>query len=478
MASAKRLPGFDPVKKEYLPLDKKAWLKENSIEKDGRVQGDRNQPATESIELDSTESDIVAWIGERAKTCREDVSNCLRDLELSLTTTEDQEDLQALEQRVEEIKREAESRLAQENERRRNAMSLQEEGVRDERNALEEFKSAANLRRPADYSHRRTAWIWLVSFAVFEIILNATLLMDVNAFGLLGSIAQMGFISGLNVGAFGLLVGVLIRWKNHVSWFVQSVSWIGVVASIFFVLAFNLLVGHFRDSMQAVVSNYDVDIAALGGDTLERLLAGPIDLGSFQSLLLVLVGCVCFAISAWKWWQRDDPYPRYGHRARQVEVREQSFISAFDETQQSLKRSLEDQLSSLEDIRHKLEIKRGHWNEVCTTGNRITQEYVHHLRQYQDDLNHLLQVYRTANLTTRSTPSPARFESTEQVDPELLDPPTFSPPPESRIEKVRDRVHNAITELQDALRKALAGFRGLSALRGEEKKAREEEAFA
>ena len=470
MPSTARLPGFDPIKKEYLPLDKKAWLKANEIEKKGRLQGDINQPATESKELDSTESDIVAWVGERARTCREDVSNCLLDLKRSLTQTEDEHDLQALEQRVEEIKREAESRLTQEIERRRNAMSLREASVNDERSALEEFRRAANIRRPADYSHRRTAWVWLVGFAIFEIILNATLLMDVNAFGLLGSIAQMSFISGLNVGAFGLLVGVLIRWKNHVSQFVRVVSWSGVAASVLFVLVFNLLVGHFRDSMQAVVSNYDVDIATLGGDTIERLLAGPIDLGSFQSLLLVLVGCVCFAISAWKWWQRDDPYPRYGHRARQVATAEQDFIRAFEETQRTLERALEDKFSSLEDIRHKLEIKRGHWNEVCEIGNHLVKEYVHNLRRYQDDLNHLLQTYRTANRSIRSTQPPARFESAHQVDPELLEPPAFNPPPESSIERVRDTVHNAITELQDALRGALASFRGLSALGGEEGK--------
>ena len=194
MPSITRIPGFDPVKKEYLPLDKDAWLKAHEIERKGRQQGNINRPTTESIELDSTESDIVAWIGERARTCREDVTNCLLDLKRSLTETEDEHDLQALEQRVEETKREAESRLTQEIERRRNAMSLREASVKDERIALDEFKSAANLRRPADYSHRKTAWIWLVSFAALEIILNATLLMDVNAFGLLG----LDFANGLH----------------------------------------------------------------------------------------------------------------------------------------------------------------------------------------------------------------------------------------------------------------------------------------
>jgi len=471
MSSITRIPGFDPVKKKYLPLDKKAWLKANEIEKKSRQQGEKNQPATESTELDSVESDIVAWIGERARTCREDVTTCLLDLKRSLTETEDEHDLHALEQRVDETKREAESQLSQEIERRRNVMSLQETRVKDERIALDEFKRLASLRRPADYSNRRTAIRWLVSFAILEISLNATLLMDVNAFGLLGSIAQMAFISGLNVVAFGLVVGVLIRWKNHVSQFVRVMSWLGVVTFILFVLGFNLLVGHFRDSMQAVVSNYDVDIATLGGDTMDRLLAGPIDLESFQSLLLVLVGCVCFAISAWKWWQRDDPYPRHGHKARRVDAAEQDFIKAFEETQKSLERALKDKFSSLKDIRHKLEIKRGHWAEVCEIGNHLVKEYPHNIRRYQDDLNHLLQAYRTANQESRSTPHPARFDTTEQVDPELLERPTFDPPPESRIERVRDKVHAAIDELQNRRDEALTSFRGLSALGSEEGKA-------
>ena len=50
----------------------------------------------------------------------------------------------------------------------------------------------------------------LFCFAV-EVVLNAALLMDVNAFGLIGSTVQMGLISAVNVLMGALAMGALVR---------------------------------------------------------------------------------------------------------------------------------------------------------------------------------------------------------------------------------------------------------------------------
>ena len=43
-----------------------------------------------------------------------------------------------------------------------------------------------------------------------------------------------------------------------------------------------------------------------------------------------------FAIAAWKWWQRDDPYPDYGRRYRQLTDSQQAYIRAYDRAQEAL----------------------------------------------------------------------------------------------------------------------------------------------
>ena len=455
MAKSTKQRGFDPIAGQYITLDTQAWLKEHQVEKRGREQGQQNQPSAESQELDATESRIKAWIHERAKTTREDVSNYLNDLELRLASMESPEDLLALGQKIEEIRNDAELDFRAMREKTRSEVSRKRMKWDEQCKALEDFKGQAGLNRPADYSQRKSAWKWLVGFGLFEIFLNATLLMEVNAFGLLGSIAQMTFISLLNVGAFALVIATLIRYTNHCEKHSRIFASTGLGVTLIGTLAFNLLVGHFRDSMQAIVHDYDADITLVGADTVDRLLSGPFDLGSFQSLLLVIVGVVCCGIATWKWWQRDDAYPRYGHQARQVEASEESYLSARDSAMESIPSGMKRHLDRLHDLRHKVEISRGHWKETCSKGRHLIDEYARHMRQYQLDLEFLISTYRTANKNARTSPAPARFESGVPLESGLYEPIAFSPPPETKVDTVFEQVHEAIDHLQRALRQSM-----------------------
>lgn len=452
------IAGFDHKKEEYVPLDLDKWLTENKIKEEGRRLGTENQPPPGSNSFDAAEAQIVTWINDRARRCREDISAHLSDLERDLADKEDPQELEMLEHEVSKIKNEAKNTLKLTGDEGRNDLTVPQNDVWVGSRDFEAFRQQSRLTRLVDYSHHGRALLYIVICWGSEIVLNGSLLMEVNAFGLLGSIMQMGLISAVNVLFLGLAMGALLRQRNHVAISRKVWAWLGIVSLIGLIFYFNLAVGHFRDSMQAILNDPSVNFLTLGNDALQRMLADPFGLDSFQSAFLVVLGILCFAFASWKWLQNDDAYPDYGRRDRQLKEKRTIYLDAYKGAQNDLRKTHKRYVSQLEDIRHQLRIKQSQWRDVCTRGQHLVDNYSINLRQYQHDLDYLLRAYRSANETTRTDPAPDHFSREEKVDPEVFEPPSFNPPDETSIKGVADRVHAAITELEDVYREATGKY--------------------
>ena len=204
--------------------------------------------------------------------------------------------LVTLGQRVGQMEQDARLALERRLGEGRNTLVTLEQAIREDSDDFRSFRRSQGLTRQADYSHRNGALPFILICFVVEVVLNAALLMEVNAFGLIGSTAQMGLISAVNVLICGLAMGGLLRQSNLRAVPRKAAAWLGMLVLLAFVGSFNLAVGHFRDSMQAVVSNPSADIAALGNDVLVRFAASPLGLESFQSYLLALLGFLFFCV--------------------------------------------------------------------------------------------------------------------------------------------------------------------------------------
>ncbi len=458
------IPGFDREKEQYVQLDLRQWLKDHRIKEEGEDRGRKNLPAAEDDTWDGFESEIVDWVNRRGLVCRGNVSGHLSDLERELADMENDAELTILENRVGELEQEAGIALERGIDAGRTQLTEQEKEVIAGSTEFERFRRRSKLTRLVDYSHRAKA-LWYIFGCFFaEIVLNASLLMDVNPFGLLGSTMQMGLISLVNVVFLGLVMGVLLRLRNHVAASGKTVAWLGIVLVVSLVLCFNLAVGHYRNSMQATLDDQSADILAMGNDVLQRLVAGPFDLASFQTALLVLLGAMCFGIGAWKWYQRDDAYPGYGRLERELKSKKDAYKEVYHREEETLRGIHEGFQEELRDMRHKLVVKQSKWKETCRRGDRIVEDYPTHLGQYQHDLDYLLAAYRTANRNTRRTPTPPHFAADVPVDDAFLRPPSFNPPQETSLSGVAEKVNGAITALQDEYRDARREYRTLEAL--------------
>ena len=378
---------------------------------------------------------------------------------------ENSEELKILEQRVGAISGEAEIELESKVRGGRNELTAIEADVGRAERDFNEFRERSGLRRLPDFSHRKSAKRFIFSFLFVEVILNATLLMDVNAFGLLGSAAQMGLIGAINVLIAGLAMGSLLRQLFHVATSRKVISWLLMVPLVLCMGLFNLLVAHFRDSMQAVLDDPAADVFAVGADTFQRFSQGFASVDSFQSALLALLGFLFFCVASWKWLQRDDLYPDYGRRARQLNETRDAYRQHYNQAQRELRDVFDRYKSQLEDIRHGLVIKRSQWSDTRGRGNRLVEDYTLNLGQTEHDLNSLLNTYRTANRDARTEPEPPHFGRRENVDPDILAPPIFNPPEGNSLKGVADCVDIAISRLQNTFRERMREYRTLEELR-------------
>lgn len=455
------VPGFDPNAERYERLDLERWLKEHDTLKKAQVQGAVNQPPPETSSLDASELQIVDWINHRGRKCREDVARLLSDFERELAQLENDQELAVLEQEVRQIEKNAEIALERKVKDGRNRLARLEKEVSVVHQDLKTFQRESGLTRLPDYSHRSTVWWFILGCAVFEALVNASLLMDVIPLGLLGAVGQMALISGVNVVVWGFPMGELLRQSNHVQRSRVAFSWVAIILIILVAFLFNLAVGHFRDSIQVVLTDRSADVFRIGADTLGRLIDQPFGLDSFQSVLLVLLGMACFGFSSWKWLQRDDAYPDFGRLDRQVKETEEAYVGVYDQLQAELEELYRGFESKLEDIRHRLRTKQSKWREIRRRGTRLVDEYPVNLGQYQHDLNYLLKAYRTANESARTSPVPSHFGEVTQVDSAILEPPSFTPSTLAGIQGVMDRVHATVEQLQEWFREHCRRIRPL-----------------
>ena len=442
-------PGFDRERESYLQLNLNGWLAKHGIENEGRKQGEANQPPPDAVDLDATEAQILDWVNRRATICRDNVSGHLADLQRDLSDMASEQPLVLLRQTVKQYREDARIALDAKRKEGQNKLVTVEREVQEDSEDFARFRQQSGLTRQADYSERRKALVFILACFFIELVMNATLLMGVSTFGLIGSIAQMGLISVVNVLIMGLATGELLRFRNSRERPRVAAAWAGMVVLVAVVAGFNLAVGHFRDSMQAVVNDPNVDILALGNDVAGRLVTAPFGLDSFQSFLLALLGFLFFCVASWKWLRRDDPYPGYGRRHRQIEALRARYVATYDDAQGNLREVFAEHESKLEDIQSELRIRLSKWNDVCIRGRKIVAEFPVQLGQYQLDLKQLLSAYRTANRGARTEPPPPHFAIEPKINADIVaKAPAFDPPPEQQLTDVMNTVHKAVSALQ------------------------------
>lgn len=273
------------------------------------------------------------------------------------------------------------------------------------------FRERHDLVRPSAPPRLLMLIALVLIFLLGESLLNAGLLGAAHEFGFLGGASIALIIAVANIAASGIF-GWQIRWINRKSVAGKVRGYLTLAAFVMFALAFNLMVGHFRDAVEGAQ-----EIMVAAREAFTNFWASFLGVESAMSWLLVLIGLVVSVGTSLKTYHSFDPYPGY----REVE-------EMLSEARRSYNDELYDAIAELTEKRDQAIDALNEGHQMISSGLRegldATQGQTAlkgHLTAFleQCDLraNQLLTIYRDANRVARSEPVPAHFEETFRFEP-------------------------------------------------------------
>ncbi len=446
------VPGWDGAKQQYVELDCEGWIRENKIREAGRENGEKEFPPSEAVQPDEIYTKILDWINRRGKACHAEVSRYLVQQRHSLEL-ETKEGMAPIQHTVEGLRDQGIVELTDQVKKDRSILTQKERDARNAWEALAAFRKKAKLDRLAEYSGKDTWFWWLFGIVGVEAFINMFMLYEVHQYGALGALTTMIMIGVVNAFMLGGMIGEGRRQKNSVGLLPKLGGWIMVALGATGMVLWNLLVGHFRDSMLAMKEAALVASSLgelLADDTFERFWNNPFGLEGMLSGLLAVIGAGCCIFAATKWLNRDDVYPEYGAVHRAATEHNEEYGQEIAQRRTNLERIYEKYTERIRDERQQVENKKGNYRLITDTAKGIVRQFPMQLRQYQDHLDFIIAAYRAANEKARTTPNPKFFAEKIHIDQEMLEAPEWEeiPPPD------HDEDWEGFQQAEEAIRKA------------------------
>jgi len=282
------------------------------------------------------------------------------------------------------------------------------------------FRSRNRIERAARQpKNRPLAYAWMAFLIVIEGAFNTVFFATGSDQGLLGGLVMAAAFSAVNVVAGALNGWFPLRWTHHRNIPLKLTGIVTFLVLLFGSFALNVFVAHYRDAAQ-VTSDQQPLLAATAG-----FLRDPFGLQSIQSWLLLALGLGCAGTAISKGYHLDDPYPAYGaydrrrlvHLAAYDEAR-RDFVDQATQARDALADKLDQTIQSL----RASSSQRQH---LIASRARNLSEFEGHEVHLADAAQQLLSIYRRANETARSTPSPARFRSVFRFPDHAIDRPAI-----------------------------------------------------
>ena len=452
------VPGWSKAEQRYIPLECERWIGKHGIREAGRANGEQEFPPSDATQPDDMYEKILDWVNQRGRQCHAEVSAFLVQQRYNLDQ-EVKEGMAPIRNKVEGLRDEAKVELRNQGERDRTILTQKEREARSSWAALEAFRKKGRLHRVAEYVDRDTWYWWLFGVVAIEAVANAMMLSGVNEYGLLGAVAIMLAIGVVNVGLMAGVIGEGWRQKNTVGLVRATRGWLIVAVGAAGMVLWNLLVGHFRDSMLAVATRAAAETSSLEDlltdDTIERFLASPLGLGGMQSWVLAVIGIGCCIFAATKWLKRDDVYPGYGSVHRAASEHNEEYAREISDRRDALTSVYERYVGRIRDERQMVENKKGNHQLISDTSKEIVRQFPMQISQYQDHLDFIIAAYRSENEKARTTPGPRFFAEKLLVDQKMFEPPLWEGVPASDydedwegFQQAEDAVRNAYLDAQ------------------------------
>ncbi|MEL6587298.1 MAG: hypothetical protein AAFY65_08350 [Pseudomonadota bacterium] len=313
---------------------------------------------------------------------------------------------------------------------------------------LQAFQQRHRLDGPPEVAQNGLlAFGLILVVGLCEVVLNGYFFAEQNTLGYLGGIAIATVIAVVNV-SFCFMAGAQTRFVNR-----RAVLWKLWGVAVFLVfLAFaatlNLAVAHFRDALETLA--WDSALIA----SVERLRAGPLDLRSLASWLVVGFGLLVSLTAFWKGLTIWDPMPGYNRIYDAWEDAIDDYAEAYGEAQEALEDAFTTARDKLEQeaTSRRADLKAA--VDAVQARGTLTRALDTFLDTCDQAAERLLRTYRDANLRARDDGGPAYFN--EPFHFPSYDPPASAEGDRATAEAEIEKIETILRQGVDSLLKARA----------------------
>jgi hypothetical protein len=445
-------PLLAPMDDPFIQIDTRATSERLELRERGVEQGALEQPPSQLRALDGVESEIVAYVHEVYSRAQNDAANNVRTYdgrlaELGLLTGVSQIGVSAR-LAASDFKAAVTNAL--------NRLSNSRDAITSSYSELRDFRLEHNLRRPA---HRSTSsasayGYILVSWAL-ETGLNSVLLRQNDAMGLLGGVIAAAAIGALNVGVAAVVGRMVWPLTQHRSPAKKTLGWIGVALWLALVVTWNWGAAHYRDAKVSGVASPEVEAL--------HLMFGSLD--SIYSWALLLAGIVFAAMAALSGFRMDDPYPGYGGVSRRHDDRCQIYAEDVETATDQLTGIRDEAIDEALSVRSELDRQQSERGQILAARAAFVRRFDEFGGQLEVIANALLQEYRTANLTARSSEAPETFYARWSLPRSTVPPPPIVAVNETDIRAAEAALDVAVTEMSAAFDEGVQRFEPLETLK-------------
>ena len=396
-----------PTIERFAPLNTKKIATELYIEKRAIDNGEKNLPAREANNLDDVEKEIVQVVRDEIYKSRERFEENQATYEERFYRMYNIEEYGSFETEarnmLSEFKKDVDDGL--------NQLEIISEQLKETADERRSFKAKNRLDRTAHYPDTAMIvlrWGLIAVLFLIESLANANFLAKGSDYGLIGGWVEAIAISFMNIG-FSVIIGLFVlREIWHRQFFRKLWGLLGLTTWLAFTLVFNLLVAHYRE--QAGI------ITEISGYVFAEFVENPFGINEFQSWMLFGIGSLFAIISLLDALKMDDLYPFYGKLNRKYEklrIQYMQLRGALIERHSDTRTYLTDLMSgaSQETIKHGSERK-----EIIAICKEEQSDFENFLEQCNQDCNHLLNIYRVANIGSRGDGAPDYFSRSFQFE--------------------------------------------------------------
>ena len=208
---------------------------------------------------------------------------------------------------------------------------------------ITKFRKVNKIDGPARFDENNSKnYGWIFALTIIEVIVNSFFLGDAHPQGPSRVFVEIFMFGLINIGLSFILGNYIWRGFYHINTFRKL--WAGLLSTFLLIsiVGINFLVGHYRDGLERLSSNQNLNITQMGSviqeignQALNTFFTNPFLMSEFKSYIFVILGIIASTFAIIKSFQLDDPYPKYGKLSREQSKLAENFndmqTDAFEE---------------------------------------------------------------------------------------------------------------------------------------------------